>query len=205
MTSAAATFDVSILKLHDGIFEVIATNGDTHLGGDDFDNLLLATALDDIRGDMGLDLRTNPSAVQALRRAVIEVKHTFVISMKKRILMWNCPAINAISAHCIAGCSRKLIESALDRTVGPCKQALLDAGLKPEQIEEVVLVGGSTRIPIVRAAWSKNCSAASRTAISTQMRVVALGAAVQADILSGGSISTENMFTARRYTALTRH
>ena len=185
------TFDVSILKLHDGIFEVIATNGDTHLGGDDFDNLLLGTALDDIRGDMGLDLRGNASAVQAIRRAVIEAKHV-LSSEQEAHLDVELPGSRRYQRTLNRTLFEELIESVLDRTVGPCKQALADAGLKPEQIDEVVLVGGSTRIPLVRQLVEELFGRKPHSDLDPD-EVVALGAAVQADILSGGSISTENM------------
>jgi molecular chaperone DnaK len=185
------TFDVSILKLHDGIFEVIATNGDTHLGGDDFDNLLLATALDDICGDMGIDLRTNPSAVQALRRAVIEAKHVLSFQEEAQLDV-ELPGDKRYQRTLHRNLFEKLIDPVLDRTVNPCKQAIADAGIKPEQIDEVVLVGGSTRIPIVRALVEELFGRKPHSELDPD-EVVALGAAVQADILSGGSISTENM------------
>src|ERR1700691_320181 len=144
------TFDVSILKLHDGIFEVIATNGDTHLGGDDIDNLLITIALDDIHGDLGLDLRRNPEAVQAIRKAVIEAK--IALSSKPAIqLEIELPGGQRYLREITREQYEQLIQPIIDRTVGACKQALRDAGLKPEQIDEVVLVGGSTRIPKVRA------------------------------------------------------
>ena len=98
------TFDISILKLHDGIFEVIATNGDTHLGGDDIDNLLITIALDDIRGDMGIDLRRNGEAVQAIRKAVIEAK--IALSSQPSVNSTsNCQADSATSARSRARCS----------------------------------------------------------------------------------------------------
>src|SRR5437588_4322379 len=144
------TFDISILKLHDGIFEVIATNGDTHLGGDDIDNLLITIALDDIRGDMGLDLSRNLEAVAAIRKAVIEAK--IALSSQPSIkLDIELPGGNHYRREITREAYEQLIQPVIDRTVGPCKQAMKDAGLKPEKIDEVVLVGGSTRIPKVRA------------------------------------------------------
>src|SRR5215831_3526589 len=144
------TFDISILKLHDGIFEVIATNGDTHLGGDDIDNLLITIALDDIRGDMGLDLRRSGEAVQTIRKAVIEAKIALSAQDSTKLDI-ELPGGKRYQREITREQFEGLIQPILERTVGPCKQALKDANLKPEQIDEVVLVGGSTRIPKVRA------------------------------------------------------
>src|SRR3954468_17293501 len=185
------TFDISILKLHDGIFEVIATNGDTHLGGDDIDNLLITIALDDIRGDLGLDLRRNAEAVQAIRKAVIEAK--IALSSQPSVkLDIELPGRKRYRREISRQQFEQLIQPIIDRTVGPCKQALKDAGLKPEQIDEVVLVGGSTRIPKVRALVEELFHRKPHTDLNPD-EVVALGAAVQAKILSGGSEATENM------------
>jgi molecular chaperone DnaK len=185
------TFDVSILKLHDGIFEVVATNGDTHLGGDDIDNLLITIALDDIRGDMGLDVSRNGEAVATIRKAVIEAKIS-LSSEPSTTLEVELPG----SKHYLREITREqfeqLIQPIIDRTAGPCKQALKDAGLKPEQIDEVVLVGGSTRIPKVRVLVEELFQRKPHTDLNPD-EVVALGAAVQANILSGGSEATENM------------
>jgi Fe-S protein assembly chaperone HscA len=185
------TFDVSILKLHDGIFEVIATNGDTHLGGDDIDNLLITIALDDIRGDLGVDLRKNAEAVQAIRQAVIDAK--IALSSQNSVkLDIELPGGKRYQREITREQYEQLIQPILDRTVGPCKQALKDAGLKPEQIDEVVLVGGSTRIPKVRALVKELFQREPHTGLNPD-EVVALGAAVQANILSGGSEATQNM------------
>ena len=185
------TFDISILKLHDGIFEVIATNGDTHLGGDDIDNLLITIALDDIRGDMGLDLRRNAEAVQAIRKAVIDAK--IALSSESAIkLDIDLPSGQRYRREISREQYEQLIQPVIDRTVGPCKQAMKDAGLKPEQIDEVVLVGGSTRIPKVRALVKELFHREPHTDLNPD-EVVALGAAVQANILGGGNEATENM------------
>ncbi len=185
------TFDISILKLHDGIFEVIATNGDTHLGGDDVDNLLITIALDDIRGDLGIDLRRNAEAVQAIRKAVIEAK--IVLSSQAVVnLDIELPGGKRYQRAITREQFEQLIQPIIDRTVGPCKQAMKDAGLKPEQIDEVVLVGGSTRIPKVRALVKEMFRREPHTDLNPD-EVVALGAAVQANILSGGSEATQNM------------
>ncbi|MGD0988774.1 MAG: Fe-S protein assembly chaperone HscA [Candidatus Sulfotelmatobacter sp.] len=185
------TFDISILKLHDGIFEVVATNGDTHLGGDDIDNLLITIALDDIQGDLGLDLRRNPEVVQTVRKAVIEAKIA-LSSQASTKLDIELPGGKRYLRQITRDQFEQLIQPVIDKTVGPCKQAMEDAGLKPEQIDEVVLVGGSTRIPKVRALVKELFQRGPHTDLNPD-EVVALGAAVQANILGGGSVATENM------------
>jgi len=185
------TFDISILKLHDGIFEVIATNGDTHLGGDDIDNLLITIALDDIRGDLSLDLRRNAEAVQAIRKAVIDAK--ILLSSQTSVkLEIELPGGKLYQREIAREQFEQLIQPIIDRTIGPCKQALKDANLKPEQIDEVVLVGGSTRIPKVRALVKELFRREPHTDLNPD-EVVALGAAVQATILGGGSQATQDM------------
>jgi len=185
------TFDISILKLHDGIFEVIATNGDTHLGGDDIDNLLMTIALDDIRGDMGIDLRRNAEAVQAIRKAVIEAK--IALSSQTSVkLDIELPVGKRYRREISREQFEQLIQPVIDRTIGPCKQALRDANLKPAQIDEIVLVGGSTRIPKVRALVKDLFQREPHTDLNPD-EVVALGAAVQANILGGGSAATQDM------------
>ncbi|MFZ0480670.1 MAG: Fe-S protein assembly chaperone HscA [Terriglobales bacterium] len=185
------TFDISILKLHDGIFEVIATNGDTHLGGDDIDNLLIAIALDDIQGDLKLDLRRNGEAVQQIRKAVIEAK--IALSSQPSVkLDVELPGGKHYQREITREMFEQLIQPVIDRTVGPTKQALKDAGLKPAQIDEVVLVGGSTRIPKVRQLVQDLFGRTPHTDLNPD-EVVALGAAVQANILGGGSPATKEM------------
>jgi len=185
------TFDVSILKLHDGIFEVVATNGDTHLGGDDIDNLLITIALDDIRGDMGLDVSRNGEAVATIRKAVIEAKIALSLQPATTLEV-ELPGGKRYLREITREQFEQLIQPIVDRTASPCKQALKDAGLKPEQIDEVVLVGGSTRIPKVRALVEELFRRTPHTDLNPD-EVVALGAAVQANILAGGSEATENM------------
>jgi len=185
------TFDISILKLHDGIFEVIATNGDTHLGGDDIDNLLITIALDDIRGDLGLDLRRNAEAVQGIRKAVIDAKIALSTQTSVKLDI-ELPQGKRYQREITREQFEQLIQPIIDRTVGPCKQALKDANLKPEQIDEVVLVGGSTRIPNVRALVKAMFQREPHVDLNPD-EVVALGAAVQANILGGGSQATQNM------------
>ena len=185
------TFDISILKLHDGIFEVVATNGDTHLGGDDIDNLLIAIALDDIQGDLKLDLRRSGEGVQRIRQAVIEAK--IALSSQPSIkLDVELPGGQRYRREITREMFEQLIQPVIDRTVGPTKQALKDAGLKPAQIDEVVLVGGSTRIPKVRQLVQDLFGRTPHTDLNPD-EVVALGAAVQANILGGGSAITKEM------------
>jgi len=185
------TFDISILKLHDGIFEVIATNGDTHLGGDDIDNLLITIALDDIRGDMGIDLRRSGEGVATIRKAVIEAKIA-LSSQAATKLDIEVPGGKRYQREITREQFEGLIQPILNRTIGPSKQAMKDAGLKPEQIDEVVLVGGSTRIPKVRALVQDLFKRTPHTDLNPD-EVVALGAAVQANILGGGSEATKEM------------
>jgi Fe-S protein assembly chaperone HscA len=190
------TFDISILKLRDGIFEVIATNGDTHLGGDDIDNLLIDIALDDIHGELGLDLRENAEAIQAIRKAVIEAKIALSSAETTRISV-QLPGGKPYHRELSRTQLEQIIQPVLDRTLEPCKQALKDAGIIPEMIDEVVLVGGSTRIPRVRSLTDEVFRLSARGKKPhvelNPDEVVALGAAVQAHILEGGSKATEDM------------
>jgi Fe-S protein assembly chaperone HscA len=190
------TFDISILKLKDGIFEVQSTNGDTHLGGDDIDNLLLTIALDEIHAEHGIDLRVHPSAVQAVRKAAIEAKIK-LSSETSASFDIELPNGDRYQREIPRAVFELLIEPILARTAGPCKQALTDAGLTPERVDEVVLVGGSTRIPAVRDLVDDLFHLGARgKKLHTELNpdeVVALGAAVQADILAGDSKTTEEM------------
>ena len=137
-----------------------STNGDTHLGGDDIDNLLVAIALDEIHAEHGVDLRTHPSAVQALRKAAIDAKIQLSSEQVAKFDI-ELPNGDRYQREIPRGVFEQLIEPVLNRTAGPCKQALKDAGLTPEQIDEVVLVGGSTRIPAVRQAGRRSVSSRS--------------------------------------------
>jgi Fe-S protein assembly chaperone HscA len=190
------TFDISILKLRDGIFEVQSTNGDTHLGGDDIDNLLLAIALDEIHAEHGVDLRSHPGAVQALRKSAIDAKIALSTDRVARFDI-ELPNGDRYQREIPRDVFELLIEPVLNRTAGPCKQALTDAGITPEQIDEVVLVGGSTRIPAVRELVDDLFHLSARGKNPhielNPDEVVALGAAVQADILAGASKTTEEM------------
>jgi len=202
------TFDISILKLHEGIFEVVATGGDTHLGGDDIDNLLIAIALDDIAGDAELGanadmranreraLRQNREVVQAVRKAVIEAKIALSESGSARLDVL-LPSGRRYAREITRAQFEQLIAPVVARTAAPVKQALKDAKVSPEKIDEVVLVGGSTRIPAVRALVDSLFGLGVRgkkphTELNAD-EVVALGAAVQAQILAGGSAATEDL------------
>ena len=199
------TFDISILKLHEGIFEVIATGGDTHLGGDDIDNLLIRIALDDIAGDVDLgggeNVRGNGEAVQAIRKAVIEAKILLSVAETATLNVSLPPVDGKPTKRYLRKITREqfdqLTAGVIARTAGPCRQALKDAGLTAAQIDEVVMVGGSTRIPAVRALVDDLFELKARgkkphTELNPD-EVVALGAAVQAQILAGGSAATEDL------------
>src|SRR5580704_15279810 len=176
------TFDISILKLHDGIFEVLATNGDTHLGGDDIDNLLLRIALEDIASEWGQDLSTDSEGVQRLRRAVIQAKEqlSFVPFTTIELEYRGKKYRREINRELFD----KLITPIVDRTLGPCRACIKDAGVGIGEIDEVVMVGGSTRIPLVLSAVENLFRAVPHTDLNPD-EVVALGAAVQAGILAG--------------------
>ncbi|MBV8818005.1 MAG: Fe-S protein assembly chaperone HscA, partial [Acidobacteriaceae bacterium] len=176
------TFDISILKLHDGLFEVLATNGDTHLGGDDIDNLLLRIALEDVQSEWGQDLSQDHEGVQRLRRAVIDAKEklSFVPSAHINLDYHGKKYQREIPRDLF----EKLITPIVDRTLGPCRACIQDAGVNVEDIDEVVMVGGSTRIPLVRSAVETLFRTRPHTELNPD-EVVALGAAVQAGILSG--------------------
>jgi molecular chaperone DnaK/molecular chaperone HscA len=194
------TFDISILKLHEGIFEVIATGGDTHLGGDDIDNLLIAIALDDMAGDAELgvakDAKVSGELVQAVRKAVIEAKIALSEGHAAKLQV-ALPNGEKYAREISRAQFDELIAPIIARTSGPCKQALKDAKLTADQIDEVVLVGGSTRIPAVRALVDERFGLSARgkkphTELNPD-EVVALGAAVQAQILAGGSAATDDL------------
>ena len=191
------TFDISILKLHEGIFEVIATGGDTHLGGDDIDNLLIAIALDDMAGDAELGVAgASGELVQAVRKAVIEAKIALSEGHAAKLQV-ALPNGKSYAREITRAQFDELIAPVIARTAAPCRQALKDAKLTAEQIDEVVLVGGSTRIPSVRMLVDELFGLSARgkkphTELNPD-EVVALGAAVQAQILAGGSAATEDL------------
>jgi Fe-S protein assembly chaperone HscA len=180
------TFDISILRLHEGIFEVLATNGDTHLGGDDIDHLLMRIALEDIQAEWGEDISGKSDAVQLLRRAVITAKEKLSFAPSAAIdLEYHLQNRGRRYQRVITReLFDKLILPIVDRTLGPCRACIADAGIGVEQIDEVVLVGGSTRIPLVRSAVEALFRARPHAELNPD-EVVALGAAVQAGILAG--------------------
>ncbi len=176
------TFDISILKLQDGIFEVLATNGDTHLGGDDIDNRLMHIALEDIQSEWGESIAHSGEAIQTLRQDVIRAKEALSFAPVVNLdFAWNGKTYQRTITRELFD---SLIQDIVDRTLGPCRDCMKDAGVTPEQIDEVVLVGGSTRIPLVRSAVEVLFRARPHTELNPD-EVVALGAAVQAGILAG--------------------
>ena len=180
------TFDISILKLKNGIFEVLATNGDTHLGGDDLDRQLADLFVKDIRERYGLDLNAYPDHMQAVRLEAEQTKIRLSDAMKTTATL-DLPEGKGRYARDL---TREQLESLtmelVERTLGPCRLALKDAGLTPNDIDEVVLVGGSTRMPLVRQRVQDLFGKVPHCELNPD-EVVALGAAVQADILSGGT------------------
>ena len=176
------TFDISILKVEDGVFQVLSTNGDTHLGGDDIDRLLVEDVLADIAGPKEQD----PSTIEAIRRAAIQAKWDLSDVEETEIRIEPSPAVRAGYRKRITRADfERIIRPLIDRTLEPCRQALADAGLEPKDIDEAVLVGGSTRIPLVRRVVEELFGRTPHSEINPD-EVVALGAAVQADILVSG-------------------
>ncbi|MGH9776313.1 MAG: molecular chaperone DnaK [Candidatus Acidiferrales bacterium] len=182
------TFDISVLKLTstgDGdIYQVVATNGDTHLGGDDIDNALIALAQREIAKKFSLDLARHPEAAQELRRVLIQAKHDLAFA-EKTAVKFALPEGGAYVREFTRAEFDSLVAPILARTMGPVKMALADAKWKPSEIEEVVMVGGSTRIPLVRKMVGDYFGRAPHCELNPD-EVVALGAAVQAGILESG-------------------
>jgi molecular chaperone DnaK len=177
------TFDVSILRVHDGIFEVLATNGNTHLGGDDFDRMMVEWLLADVKAAHGADLAADPEAMQELRLAAEAAKCR--LSFDERTTL-TIPFEKFTYRREIARTDLEaLIGPLVESTLGPCRRALADAGLDPAGVDEVVLVGGSTRIPLVRRRVQEVFGREPHSRLNPD-EVVALGAAVQAQILAGG-------------------
>jgi Fe-S protein assembly chaperone HscA len=180
------TFDISILKLKEGIFEVLSTNGDTHLGGDDIDNLFITLMLDEIAEAAGQGLAGDPALFQTIRGAVIRAKHELSEADSATVAIdLGRERGGVFSREFRRDEFDRLITDLIDRTLGPCRQALKDAGLGPGQVDEVVMVGGSTRIPLVRGKVKELFGREPHVELNPD-EVVALGAAIQADILSGG-------------------
>jgi Fe-S protein assembly chaperone HscA len=181
------TFDISILKVEDGVFQVLSTNGDTHLGGDDIDNLLVRLVLDGMgRHRAGADLQAGASLIQAVRKAVIQAKLDLSELDAAEIAVEPSSELPQGYRRRITRAEfESLIEPLVERTLGPVRQALEDAGLEPHDIDEAVLVGGSTRIPLVRKKVADLFGRTPHSELNPD-EVVALGAAVQADILISG-------------------
>ena len=182
------TFDISILELGDGVFEVKSTNGDTHLGGDDFDNVIIDWLADEFQKDEGIDLRQDPMALQRLKEAAEKAKIELSSSTSTEINLPYIMPVNGVPKHLVKTLTRAKFEQLADRlinaTVPPCEQALKDAGLTARDIDEVILVGGSTRIPAIQAIVEKFFGKAPSKGVNPD-EVVAVGAAIQGGVLSG--------------------
>ncbi|MBX3335425.1 MAG: molecular chaperone DnaK [Nitrospira sp.] len=180
------TFDISILKLKDGIFEVLATNGDTHLGGDDLDRVLVDLFVGEIRDRHGIDLSSYPDHMQAVRLEAERAKIRLSDEQKTEVSLDLPEDKGSFTRELTRDQLESLAMRVIERTLAPCRMALKDAGLTPQDIDEVVLVGGSTRMPLVRQRVEALFGKAPHCHLNPD-EVVALGAAVQADILSGGT------------------
>jgi molecular chaperone DnaK len=177
------TFDISILRVKDGVFEVLATNGNTHLGGDDFDRAVVDWLLADIKAAHGEDLSSDPEAVQELRLGAEAAKCR--LSSDERTTLTIPFERFTYRREITRGELERLIAPLVDQTLGPCRRALKDAGLTPDQVSEIVLVGGSTRVPLVRRRVEELFGKTPHSQLNPD-EVVALGAAIQAHILAGG-------------------
>jgi molecular chaperone DnaK len=180
------TFDISILKLKDGIFEVLATSGDTHLGGDDLDRVLVDLFIGDIRDQYGIDLSRYPDHMQTVRLEAERAKIRLSDELKTEIAIELPEDKGRYTRELTRDQLESLVVGIIERTLAPCRIALKDAGLTPKNIDEVVLVGGSTRMPLVRQRVEALFGKQPHCHLNPD-EVVALGAAVQADILSGGT------------------
>ena len=182
------TFDISILELGDGVFEVKSTNGDTHLGGDDFDHVIIDWLADEFQKDEGVDLRQDPMAMQRLKEAAEKAKIELSSTTSTEINLPYIMPVNGMPKHLVKTLTRAKFEQLADRliqaTLGPCEQALKDAGMTAADINEVILVGGSTRIPAVQQIVEKFFGKAPSKGVNPD-EVVAVGAAIQGGVLSG--------------------
>ena len=182
------TFDISILELGDGVFEVKSTNGDTHLGGDDFDQVIIDWLAEEFKKDENMDLRDDPMALQRLKEAAEKAKVELSSSSQTEI---NLPYVTATASgpkHLVRTLTRAQFEQLADKliqnTIKPCKAAMKDAGLSPSDIDEVILVGGSTRIPAIQSVVEKYFEKAPSKGVNPD-EVVAVGAAIQGGVLTG--------------------
>lgn len=182
------TFDISILELGDGVFEVKSTNGDTHLGGDDFDHVIIDWLADEFIKEHNIDLRQDPMALQRLKEAAEKAKIELSSTTSTEINLPYIMPVNGIPQHLVKTLTRAKFEQLADKlieaTLRPCEQALKDAGLTAKDIDEVILVGGSTRIPAIQALVEKFFGKAPSKGVNPD-EVVAVGAAIQGAVISG--------------------
>ena len=182
------TFDISILELGDGVFEVKSTNGDTHLGGDDFDDVIINWLADEFKKDEGIDIRQDPMAHQRLKEAAEKAKIELSSSTSTEINLPYIFPVNGIPKHLVRTLTRAQFEQLSDRliqaTIEPCKRALTDANLKASDINEVILVGGSTRIPAIQQKVQEFFGKTPSKGVNPD-EVVAVGASIQGGVLTG--------------------
>ena len=182
------TFDISILELGDGVFEVKSTDGDTHLGGDDFDHVIVDWLAEEFIKEEGIDLRKDPMALQRLKEAAEKAKIELSSTTSTEINLPYIMPVNGIPKHLVKSLTRaqfeKLADSLIKATIEPCRTALKNAGLSTSEIDEVILVGGSTRIPAVQSEVEKFFGKAPSKSVNPD-EVVAVGAAIQGAVLSG--------------------
>ena len=182
------TFDISILELGDGVFEVKSTNGDTHLGGDDFDHVLIDYMAEAFKAEHGIDLRQDPMALQRLKEAAEKAKIELSSATTTDINLPYIMPVNGIPQHLVMSLTRAKFEQLCDhliqKTIEPCRIALRDAGLQASQIDEVILVGGSTRIPAIQKIVEEFFGKAPNRSVNPD-EVVAVGAAIQGGVLTG--------------------
>jgi molecular chaperone DnaK len=182
------THDVSVLELGDGVFEVLATDGDTHLGGDDVDDAIINWLADEFKTDEGIDLRQDPMALQRLKEAAEKAKIELSSTTSSEINLPYIMPVNGIPKHLVRTLQRakfeQLISEIVERTIAPCRSALQNAGLSTSDIDEVILVGGSTRIPIIQDAVQRFFGKAPSKGVNPD-EVVAVGAAIQGGVLTG--------------------
>ncbi len=182
------TFDISILELGDGVFEVKSTNGDTHLGGDDFDHVIIDWLAEEFLKDEGVDLRKDPRALQRLKEAAEKAKIELSSTTSTEVNLPYIMPVNGVPKHLVKTLTRAKFEQLADRlihaTIKPCEDALRDAGLSAKDIDEVILVGGSTRIPAIQKVVSDFFGKQPNKSVNPD-EVVALGAAIQGGVLSG--------------------